>query len=829
MAPVPAERTVSVVIPVFDRLDLTLACLAALARATDEVGLGIAVQVIVVDNGSTDGTADRLAAEHPHVLVLRNEHNQGFARGCNQGVAAAAGDIVVLLNNDTEVQQGWLAPLLAVLDDDPAVALVAPKLLFPDGRLQHAGMVLIDDRARGVPLNGLHLWYRQPADLPAANVRRDRRTLTGAVLAMRRSAFEAVGGFDEGYWNGCEDVDLCLALAEAGWRSVYEPSSVVVHHESASGPQRWTRLNENLRRLAEKWSGRARADLVVLADGTTVPLAGVPAASVGSERLGAAASPVPLPQLRIEGSLFGLHSLAQVNRELGVRLAASGAFEVSANHGELPELTAADDERLVPVVATTLRPDTVPSVVLRQAWPPRFVAPADRSTGRDAPLVMIQPWEYGGLPEPWIAPLRELADEIWCYTSWLRDCYVRSGIPADKVRVVPIGVDTERFRPDGPTFPLRTTKQRRLLFVGGAVHRKGIDLLIRAYRESFGRDDDVCLVVKTFGGTTFYRGNNLDEQLRRLAADPAGPELELIEDDLTQDEMAALYRSCHVLVHPYRGEGFGMPIAEAMASGLAVVVTADGAAMDFCDDTTAYLVPARRVPCLPGSVSLPPSAAGYWLAEADLAVLGLQMRRAVDDVAGARALGAAGRERVRRQLDWDAITATVADRLRCLVGATAVRNDPDAPFGHGLEPIELDGARARTILVPVGPSWNGWQRRLAELARTIGAFGEDAPVTIVVHVDVEETAREATIAELVEVLDAGSAEDSGPDVLAIVDRTDPWAAARLYRSVDAVLTGRDPRLRRRTEAVGRLVVTAADDPALAGLINDRSPATARAA
>ena len=261
-----SERTdrnprVSIVIPVFNQVEMTRRCLAALRENTDLT----ACQIVVVDNGSRDGTADWLAGEAGDGLaVITNPENRGFAVACNQGAAAATGEYLLFLNNDTEVQPGWLEPLVRTLDLDRRVGAVGGKLLFPDGTIQHAGVAItLAETPQGPVLGGRHLCYKKPADFHAADRPQVLRCLTAACLLVRRDAFAAVGGFDEGYWNGNEDVDLCLKLGEAGWLLVYRPESVVVHHESQSGEERWSRWDANVARLNERWRDRITPDYYV--------------------------------------------------------------------------------------------------------------------------------------------------------------------------------------------------------------------------------------------------------------------------------------------------------------------------------------------------------------------------------------------------------------------------------------------------------------------------------------------------------------------------------------------------------------------------------------
>lgn len=234
------------------------------------------------------------------------------------------------------------------------------------------------------------------------------------------------------------------------------------------------------------------------------------------------------------------------------------------------------------------RPVGPVDVHVRHQWPPRLDAPAE---GR---WVVIQPWEWGSAPKAWIAPFSEEVNEVWVPSRFVRSCYMRSGIPAERIVVVPNGVDTRRFQPEGERFPLRTKKKTKFLFVGGTIRRKGIDVLLDAWSRAFTADDDVCLVVKDLGSKTFYRGQTAQSMIAEYATRPGVAEM-IIEDSFDDAMMASLYRSVDALVHPYRGEGFGLPILEAMATGRAVITTGYGPALEFASEECAYFCPAKEV------------------------------------------------------------------------------------------------------------------------------------------------------------------------------------------------------------------------------------------
>ena len=184
-----------------------------------------------------------------------------LASGQTVSAEAARSERIVFLNTDTEPFPNWLPPLVATLQQEPDVGAVGMKLLFPDRTVQHAGVVIVEQDEYPT-LWPQHMPYKVPADDRLANQRREVSIATAACLMVRRSAFEEVGRFDEGYWNGYEDVDLCLSLRDAGWRIMYEPTSVLIHHESSSGPERFRLVDENIERLQERWAGRVIPDFV---------------------------------------------------------------------------------------------------------------------------------------------------------------------------------------------------------------------------------------------------------------------------------------------------------------------------------------------------------------------------------------------------------------------------------------------------------------------------------------------------------------------------------------------------------------------------------------
>ncbi len=232
----------SVIVVSHNTRELLRRCLASVERSV--AGDGVEAEIIVVDNASTDGTLAMVRAEFPAVRLIESGGNRGFAAGNNLGLARARGRALLLLNPDTEVEDGAIGTLLGVLEADPALGVVGPALRYPDGSPQESRR-----RAPG-PLTPFlestlvqQYWPRNRvldryyvADRPGDR-RQDVDWLTGACLLVRRRAVERAGGLDESFFMYSEELEWCLRLRAAGWRIAYEPEATVVHHEGASSGQ----------------------------------------------------------------------------------------------------------------------------------------------------------------------------------------------------------------------------------------------------------------------------------------------------------------------------------------------------------------------------------------------------------------------------------------------------------------------------------------------------------------------------------------------------------------------------------------------------------------
>jgi GT2 family glycosyltransferase/SAM-dependent methyltransferase len=220
----------SIIIPVYNKVEYTRNCLAQLLNTLPANFRG---EIIVIDDASTDETPaviEEFAGRDARIRSLRNEQNAGFIRSCNRAAEAAAGEVIVFLNNDTLPQPNWLPPLLKVLQDYPDAGAVGGKLLYPDGTLQEAGGIIFSD-ASGCNF-GKH---DKAASAPLYSFLREVDYCSGALLATRRELFMRLGGFDTLYAPAYyEDTDYCFSLREKGYRVYYQPDSAIIHFEGVT-------------------------------------------------------------------------------------------------------------------------------------------------------------------------------------------------------------------------------------------------------------------------------------------------------------------------------------------------------------------------------------------------------------------------------------------------------------------------------------------------------------------------------------------------------------------------------------------------------------------
>ena len=241
------DRRVSIIIVSHDLRDYLLKCISAIDKYTAH---NLIEEIVVVDNGSPHEICEQEVAAVTSLSteLVRLKENSSYSLANNWGVSASKGSYVCFMNNDVEVLNGWLPPLYRVLDSDSHIGAVGPKMIFTDGTIQFAGYEK-DPRTKFQK----HKYRAVKTDhtICEANLAGPVSTLTGACLMVRREDAH----FDERYWFGCEDVDLCVFLKQKEKVIFYQPESVVIHHEETSRSNGFVQIDyeRNRMQFKKKW------------------------------------------------------------------------------------------------------------------------------------------------------------------------------------------------------------------------------------------------------------------------------------------------------------------------------------------------------------------------------------------------------------------------------------------------------------------------------------------------------------------------------------------------------------------------------------------------
>ena len=384
--------------------------------------------------------------------------------------------------------------------------------------------------------------------------------------------------------------------------------------------------------------------------------------------------------VEVTGDFLVESSLARVNRGLFGALSRRRDIDL----GILTEPTAApimgssDDALLEAARLRRFLPD--PQISIRHRWPAVF------PRIRDGAYVHMQPWEFGSLPVAWAQGAKDVADDVWCYSKFIADMNVRAGVPPERVHVIPLGFDPEVYKP-GPA-PMSATLRDRVVFlyVGDTIPRKGVDVAVNAYISAFAPNESVVFIVKDFGGKETVEGSRFRDHIKTLSGRRDIPPILYVDSYYSDAALADLYRAASVLVAPYRGEGFGLPILEAMACGVATIATRGGASDDFTTkDTTSHVNAAQiKLGRTYNGLELVDDA---FLLEPVEAEVGAAMRRFYDTPDLARKMGARAAE-VAQDWTWAKSAEHALARLQALAQQTPLAKKRDGA-ASGIQPFEL--------------------------------------------------------------------------------------------------------------------------------------------
>lgn len=538
---------VSVVILTWNGLEYTKPCLTSVLKNTDLKK----VDVIVVDNGSIDGTVEYLAAL-PQIIPIFNDQNLGFVKGNNEALKRIdSSHDVILLNNDTEIDDPlWIQKLQATAYASDDVGVVGCRIRrLGGGMLQHAGTYIPDRTYWGQQLGG------GEKDINQYAYDREVEGVVFACVLIRRTLLEKIGYLDEDFFSYYEDSDYCLKARAAGYRVMNCGALTVRHREHGSTSANNASHSEMFLKSKETFLGKWK---------------------------GVLDSRYQL-KLHLRSTFFHPIGYAMTARQIASSLDSQGvsvSYEYLYGPGTVFPVAESREQNTgvyqLEIIKQRPAHDTDgPILIYGQAD-----AFSSVKGGYRIGYTML---ETTGVPANWIDGCNGL-DELWVPSEFNKWTFARSGAHVP-IHVMPLGlVDTNYFNPliEGMKIPGLFT----FLSIFEWGERKSPELLLRAFNRAFKADEPVVLICKYSN-----RDPGVDPEaiIRSLDLDPAGGRVVYSENEsVPYYQIAQIYRSADCFVLATRGEGWGMPIMEAMACGLPVIASYWSAQQAFLDDDNSY-------------------------------------------------------------------------------------------------------------------------------------------------------------------------------------------------------------------------------------------------
>lgn len=295
--------------------------------------------------------------------------------------------------------------------------------------------------------------------------------------------------------------------------------------------------------------------------------------------------------VELVGRFFDNHSLSIINRNIALELASHGEpIDLLVTPRDRPDPKwKVDQTQVRRLTELASRERRVPDVQVRHAYPPMWEWPGDATTK----VIYIQPWDYVRIPFEWQYKFETFADAVITPSRWTAENFVHSGLNPEYVFVVPNGYNPQVFNSDPEKSRFFDESKFTFLFVGNHQKRKGLDILLGVWKETFVKGEAVRLFIKD--SPQIYGRNKIAALAEELPKSSGCAEILYNEAVLSEPEMANLYKNAPVLVHPYRGEGFGMHIQEAIACGAFPIITEGGPTEEFVPKDLGFRIESQVV------------------------------------------------------------------------------------------------------------------------------------------------------------------------------------------------------------------------------------------
>lgn len=552
---------ISIIIPTHNNVHFTERCIWSLFHHLQNTRYSY--EIIVVNNRSVDGVHEMLQKYQWAVRELIINDRANFSQLNNQAAKMARGQYLLFLNNDTEIVHDGVIDMLISNYKDPTVGIVGVRQLYPHNRrIHHAGIVV--DRN----LSPTHLYPDMPEWFPGANKRRDFMMVSGACIIIPKQLFLDIGMFDEKYIFGYEDCDLCLKVKELGYRVVYDPKITILHFGQGSGSR--AHLDKhNKDRFSLKWKHYLRSDIdrYYREDNyyfynriSRLYLKTVTATRKVAHWLD---RDTDCDVLHID-ILDENSSFDQINRTV---------------YDQLTSLDSVSVKKFNRKAAKSYPYKSIYALSWSHYWNRYSTQRPDNVKYLDLFAVNYQISNKDLLIDPWTSYLPASDSEFLPISSFCADYLAQVGVPKKKIHPISLGYSKEIENFVAKIKESVNPRIRVLSVINSHdLERNGADLIFHLIRSlPLTYQDKVQFYIKDYGqGATQNRITQYIEEVRK-----SGWDIVYDYSFTSKEKLIAIYCSADLFLAPFRGEGFGMKILDAMACGLPVIAPFYGGITDY--------------------------------------------------------------------------------------------------------------------------------------------------------------------------------------------------------------------------------------------------------
>lgn len=609
-------KKISIIILTWNGLDYTRKCLESLKESNGIMDC----DVYVVDNGSSDGTIEYLE-NLDWIKVIKNDENLGFVRGNNVAIRQITDGDIILLNNDIIIcQKDWIEKLEESAYKDDKIGIAGCRLVNEKGEFLHAGTYIYPETYWGQQIGGGQKDIGQY---------QDDREVQGVVFAcayIKREVIDKIGGLNETFFSYFEDTDYCLAAKKAGFKVICCGGVTLIHYQNVSTDVNNVSFSDMFLESQNKFKKIWKHDLE----------------NRYTQKM-AWHSIVNFPSGYAVSAKNFMLSLDKLDVDIRYRY-------VYGKGTPFPVEEPAQGDNYIMNLIRKRKFDRNCAQVVYGQGDVFFKNNGKYKIG----FTML---ETTGIPKEWVRQCN-MMDEVWVPSHFNIKTFRDSGVTVP-MHVIPLGIDPDYYSPKIKSYKQHDKYTFLSVFEWG--ERKAPEILLKAYAKAFKKSDDVILICKVINNDGSI---DIDEEIRKLNLPEDGPEIIFLYNTKFADyDMATLYRSADCFVISTRGEGWGMPILEAMACGLPAIATNWSSQVDFFNETNGYPV---DVASLIDAKAKCPYYEGFQWANPSEEHLIYQMRYVYEHQDEAKLKGMAASQEVRSSWTWDSAAKKILQRLETL-------------------------------------------------------------------------------------------------------------------------------------------------------------------